>query len=203
MSSAAPPKSSSAPTWWSRSRNRRQSNARQLREGQVLFTYLHLAPDPEQAQGPGRQRCDLHCLRNGHVALRRPAAACADERSGRTARGAGRRALPREIGRRHGHAARRRAGRGAGTHRHSRRRRGRHELRADGRRHRRTGGRHRQVDRCPAAHRRDVQRPRDHRVLEPGQCRARGAARGSRDLRRADSRRRSAQARSRRPCCRK
>ena len=23
----------------------------QLREGQILFTYLHLAPDPEQAKG--------------------------------------------------------------------------------------------------------------------------------------------------------
>src|SRR4051812_38338082 len=29
----------------------------QLREGQVLFTYLHLAPDPEQAQGLIRSGC--------------------------------------------------------------------------------------------------------------------------------------------------
>src|SRR5688572_28851128 len=30
---------------------------RQLREGQILFTYLHLAPDPEQARGLIESRC--------------------------------------------------------------------------------------------------------------------------------------------------
>ena len=33
----------------------------QLREGQILFTYLHLAPDPGAGQGPARLR--LHCDR--------------------------------------------------------------------------------------------------------------------------------------------
>ena len=33
-----------------------------LRPGQVLFTYLHLAPDPEQTKGLVEQRRDLHRL---------------------------------------------------------------------------------------------------------------------------------------------
>ena len=36
---------------------------RMLRPNQILFTYLHLAPDPDQT-GSGRQRRDLHRLRN-------------------------------------------------------------------------------------------------------------------------------------------
>ncbi len=30
------------------------SERRMLRDGQILFTYLHLAPDPEQCREPGR-----------------------------------------------------------------------------------------------------------------------------------------------------
>ncbi len=148
-----------------------------LREGQILFTYLHLAPDPEQAAGPRPERRDLRRLRDRHVAVRRAAAAGADVRSRRPPGRPGRRALPREVGGRHGHAARRRARRRAGPHRDPRRRRGRHERGADGRRHRRAGRRDRQVDRGAAPHRRDVQRARDDAVLEPRQRRARGAAR--------------------------
>ena len=33
-----------------------------LRRGQILFTYLHLAPDLAQTQGPCRERRDLHRL---------------------------------------------------------------------------------------------------------------------------------------------
>ena len=33
-----------------------------LREGQILFTYLHLAPDPGTDQGARRQQGDLHRL---------------------------------------------------------------------------------------------------------------------------------------------
>ncbi len=33
-----------------------------LRPGQTLFTYLHLAPDPEQTPGPSGQRRDLRRL---------------------------------------------------------------------------------------------------------------------------------------------
>ena len=80
-----------------------------LRKGQVLFTYLHLAPDPEQAAGSRRERRGVHRLRDGHVVQRRVAAARADVGSGRPDGGAGGRVLPREAARRPRHAA----GRGA------------------------------------------------------------------------------------------
>ena len=44
-----------------------------LRAGQLLFTYLHLAPDPEQTRGLMRLGRDLHRLRDGRG---RAAAAC-------------------------------------------------------------------------------------------------------------------------------
>ena len=34
----------------------------QLREGQILFTYLHLAPDPKQAKGLVKSGCTAHRL---------------------------------------------------------------------------------------------------------------------------------------------
>ena len=58
---------------------------RSLREGQILFTYLHLAPDPEQSQGPAGLRLHRGRLRDGDRRARRPAAAGADERGGRAA----------------------------------------------------------------------------------------------------------------------
>jgi alanine dehydrogenase len=64
-----------------------------LRPGQILYTYLHLAPDPEQT-GAGQVRCHLHRLRDHHRPWRRFALAGADERSGRAHGGAGRRHLP-------------------------------------------------------------------------------------------------------------
>ena len=33
-----------------------------LRQGQVLFTYLHLAADKAQTEGLMHSRCDLHRL---------------------------------------------------------------------------------------------------------------------------------------------
>ena len=33
-----------------------------LREGQLLFTYLHLAPDPEQTKGAAEVRLHRHRL---------------------------------------------------------------------------------------------------------------------------------------------
>lgn len=33
-----------------------------LRKGQILFTYLHLAPDPEQTPGPDQERQHRDCL---------------------------------------------------------------------------------------------------------------------------------------------
>jgi alanine dehydrogenase len=56
----------------------------QLREGQILFTYLHLAADPEQTQGLLRSRCTAVAYEtvtdeNGGLPLLAP-----DERGGRT-----------------------------------------------------------------------------------------------------------------------
>ena len=72
-----------------------------LRNGQILFTYLHLAPDPEQAKALIAQRRGLHRVRDGDVAARRPAAARADVRSRRAHGGAGGRLPAREAARRH------------------------------------------------------------------------------------------------------
>ena len=58
---------------------------RKLRAGQVLFTYLHLAPDPEQASRAHRERRDLHRLRDGDVRRR---AACRCSRRCRKSPGA-------------------------------------------------------------------------------------------------------------------
>ena len=97
-----------------------------LRPGQVLFTYLHLAPDPEQAEDLVASGAVVHRLRDGDIAHRRAAAARADV-GGRGAHGrAGRRVLPREAARRPRRAARRRAGRRSGEGRRARRRRRRH-----------------------------------------------------------------------------
>ena len=53
-----------------------------LRPGQVLYTYLHLAPDPEQTAALVEVGRDLRRLRDHHRRQRRPAAAGADERGG-------------------------------------------------------------------------------------------------------------------------
>ncbi len=65
-----------------------------LREGQVLFTYLHLAADRMQTEG--LIRCGATCIAYETVTDRawRAPAALADERGGRAHVGAGRRALP-------------------------------------------------------------------------------------------------------------
>ena len=96
-----------------------------LRKGQVLFTYLHLAPDPEQTTRPRRERRRLHRLRDRHVVRRRIAAAGADVGGRRPDGRPGRRVLPGEAARRTGRAAGRRARRGSGEGRDPRRRRGR------------------------------------------------------------------------------
>ena len=111
------------------------SERRKLRRGQVLFTYLHLAPDPEQAKDlMARGRC-RHRLRDGDRRARQAAAAHADVGGGRAHGGAGRRAISRAAARRARHPARRRAGRGARRRAGDRRGRGRQQCRADRRRH--------------------------------------------------------------------
>ena len=79
-----------------------------LREGQILFTYLHLAPDPEQAADLMKSGAICIAYETVTAPTGGLAAAGADVGSGRPLVGAGGRALPREIRGRHGHAARRR-----------------------------------------------------------------------------------------------
>ena len=106
----------------------------QLRPGQILFTYLHLAADPEQAKGLIASGCTAIAYETVTDAQRRPAAARADERGRRTPldRGGGRRAAAPP--RRPRPAARRRARRAACPCRRAGRRRRRHACRAHGRR---------------------------------------------------------------------
>ena len=101
-----------------------------LRQGQVLFTYLHLAAD--KAQTEGLMHSGATCIAYETVTDRvgRAAAAGADERGRRAHVGAGRRALPGEGAGRRRRSARRRAGRGAGEGRGARRRRVGHQRRA-------------------------------------------------------------------------
>ena len=98
-----------------------------LRPDHLLFTYLHLAPDPELTQGPVRVRRHLRRLRDGRGRARAAAAAGADERGGGQDRHPGRRVLPGAAAGRPRRAARRRAGRGRGDGDGHRRRRGRPE----------------------------------------------------------------------------
>ena len=79
-----------------------------LREGQTLFTYLHLAPDPAPGQGADALGRDGDRLRDGDRRARRAAAAVADERGRRPHVDPGRRALPGDGAGRTRHAARRR-----------------------------------------------------------------------------------------------
>ena len=66
-----------------------------FREGQLLFTYLHLAADEPQTRALMRQQGSGGRLRDGAARKWTAAAADADERSRRADGGAGRRALPR------------------------------------------------------------------------------------------------------------
>ena len=98
----------------------------QLRPGQILFTYLHLAADPEQARGLMAFRRHRGRLRDRHRRPRRPAAACADERGRRPPVDPGRGDRAAEAEWRPRRAPRRRARRAAGQGRRHRRRRRRH-----------------------------------------------------------------------------
>ena len=160
-----------------------------LRPGQLLFTYLHLAPDPELTQRPLRVRRHLHRLRDGRGRARPPAAAGADERDRRQDRHPGRRLHAREAARRPRHPARRRARRRRRQRDGDRRRRGRHERRL----HRdRDGGRRlrlRQVDRPPARARDSLRRALLDRLLDHAGDRGDAAARRPGDRRRPRPRR--------------
>ena len=166
-----------------------------LRKGQMLFTYLHLAPDPEQTEALVQVGRDLHRLRDGHRAGRLAAAAHADERSRGPHVDAGRRVLPAEGERRPRHPARRRAGRGAGQGRDPRRRRVGHACGRDGRRPARRRHGRRSLGEAAARTVVDLRRDAAHRVLDAGAHRRAGDGRRPRDRRGADRRRRGAEAR--------
>ena len=100
--------------------------ARCCEPGQMLFTYLHLAPDPEQARDLVASGAICIAYETVTSADRRLAAARADVRSRRAHGGAGGRAFPRESARRQGHPARRRARRRPGQGRRAWRWRRRH-----------------------------------------------------------------------------
>ena len=106
-----------------------------LRRGQVLFTYLHLAPD--LAQTRDLMESGATCIAYETVTSRagRPAAADADVGGRRAAGAASRRACAGEGGGRAGRAARRRAGRAGGRCRRDRRRRFGHPCGDHRRRH--------------------------------------------------------------------
>ncbi len=67
-----------------------------MREGQLLFTYLHLAPDKELTGRTSQTQSYRHRLRNNHRSPRRPAVADSDVGSCRPHGNPGWRPLPRE-----------------------------------------------------------------------------------------------------------
>ena len=165
-----------------------------LRKGQLLFTYLHLAPDPEQTKGLIESGCTAIAYETvtsprGGLPLLAPMS----EVAGRMSIQVGAHCLEKAQGRCR-HPAGRRARRGAGEGRDHRRRRLRHPCRAHGRGH---GGRchgDRPLHRSPARAGRGLRRQAHHRILDRRRHRAVGHRRRSRDRRRAGARCRGAQA---------
>ena len=139
----------------------------QLRKGQILYTYLHLAADAEQARGLMQSGVTAVAYETVTDDARRPAAPRPDERGGRTPVDPGGGDGAPEAQRRARRAPRRRPRRAAGQgHRH-RRRRGRHRGGADGGRRRRRGHRPRQVPPPAPRPRRHVPRAHPHPLLDP------------------------------------
>src|SRR4030095_7388509 len=106
------------------------AECKMLRSGQILFTYLHLAADAEQAKalmasGSTAIAYETVTANDGSLPLLTPMSALAGRMSGRSRRphvGAGRRRFAAEGEWRYRCAARRCAGRAAGEGRDSRRR---------------------------------------------------------------------------------
>ena len=131
-----------------------------LRPDHLLFTYLHLAPDPELTKGLVESGATCVAYETVVDDAGPAAAAGADERGGGQDRHPGRRLLPRAPAGRARRAARRRARRGRGHRDGDRRRRGGPERRLHRDRH---GGRRvrlRPQHRPPARARRRLRRPR-------------------------------------------
>jgi uncharacterized membrane protein len=170
-----------------------------LREGQVLFTYLHLAPDPEQARDLMVRR-HLHRLRDrDRRAGGLPLLAPMSEVAGRLAPQAG--ALGAAEGeRRRGVLLGGVPGVKPGQGRRHRRRRRRHPCGPHGRRHGRRCHRARPLAAAPARPRRHVRRPFAPALRHPRDRSRTGAARRPGDRRGAGARRRGAEARHPRRC---
>ena len=167
---------------------------KKLRPGQVLFTYLHLAADPEQTAELLASKRDLHRLRDRHFAVWRPAAADADVGGRGAAGAASRRALPRTRRRRARRAARWRAGRAGRRGGHPRRRHFRNTRRDHRQRHGRECHRRRPLGRCAPAARRAIRHERAHALLDAVGPRRTGQARRPAHLLRARARRGRAKA---------
>ncbi len=153
----------------------------QLREGQILYTYLHLAPDPEQtaelvASGVTAIAYETVTGPGGTLPLLKPMSQVA----GRMSIQAGATALEKAHGGR-GRAARRGARGHAGHGGGDRRRRGRVQRRADGGRARRRRDDHGQQPRPARAARHPLRKPRQDALLEPGQHRRADLPRGPGD----------------------
>ena len=137
-----------------------------LREGLVLFTYLHLAPLPVLTCRTAGIEGDRHCLRNGARPARHAAAFDAYERGGRAHERAGGRQLSRKRARRARHSAGRRSGRASGARGDSGRRHCGHQRGP----HRpglwRQGHPHRHRPEPPARARRPLRRTSEYAGLE-------------------------------------
>ena len=156
---------------------------KKLRPGQVLFTYLHLAPDPGADPRSAAKRRDLHRLRDSDRAGRFLAAADADVRSCRPHGAAGGRVLSGERAWRARHFAGRRAGRAAGGHSDSGGRRGGLEHGVDRRGHGGKRNRCGSIDGCAAPNRRAFRFFGRNGFLDAERRRAAGAQSGSGDWR--------------------
>ena len=138
-----------------------------LRPGQILFTYLHLAPDLPADAGPRRLGRGLHRLRNRDRPARAPAVAHPDVGSRGAARAAGRRACAGEGARRTRRAARRRARRRRRQRADPRRRRVGNPRRDDRGRDGRLRHRRRPLARGPAPPLGAVRLGVAHRLFDP------------------------------------
>ena len=160
-----------------------------LQPHHLLFTYLHLAPDPDLTRGLCASGATCVAYETVEDSRGRLAAAGADERGGGQDRHPGRRVLPGAAARRPRRSARRRARRGRGHRDDHRRRRGRPERGVHRDRH---GGRRvrlRPQHRPPARAGHRLRRARLDRLLLDALRRADAAAGRSRDRRRARARR--------------
>ena len=139
-----------------------------LREGQILFTYLHLAPDDAQTQGLLDSGCTAiayETVTDSRGGL--PLLAPMSEVAGRMAVQAGA-TCPGNRSWRTRSTARRRPRRDAGQGRRDRRRRRGRQFNLRRHRHGRTRYRHRPRYPPPRRNRRPVQKPDHHAVFETG-----------------------------------